>query len=98
MLRRGYGNRRIADTLRHAGIDEETTEAVKADWDGVRQAVLHFARKKRLGPFCDQPIDQPSRQKQIHKIVRAGHDFQAAVAIIDAKSETDAERWADEGE
>lgn len=98
LLRRGYGNRRITESLRHAGIDEQTTEAVKGDEGSVRVAVLHLARKKRLGPFGAQPLDQAVRQKQIHKIVRAGHDFQAAIAIIDAKSEADAEEWALEGE
>lgn len=97
LLRRGYGSRRIADTLRQAGIEQETIEAVQPDRSQARQAALQFARKKRLGPFSEEPIDQGTRNVHIHRLARAGHGYQAAVAIVKAKTVEDAERWAEEG-
>lgn len=98
LLRRGYGNRRIAQALGHAGIDQETVEDVKGDWASVKLAALVMVRKKRFGPFGARPLDQATRQKQIHSIVRAGHGFKEAVALIDAQSEKDALAWVEEEE
>ncbi len=98
LLRRGYGNRRISETLRHAGIDEATTESVKANYGAAKEAALTFVRRKRFGPFGAQPPDMAARKRQIHSIARAGHGFQIAIALVDAKSEEEAERLVYEDE
>ena len=41
-----------------------------------------------------EPPDPKAREKQLAALVRAGHDFDAARAMVDAASEDEAERWA----
>lgn len=98
LLRRGYGNRRISETLRHAGIDEQIAESVKGDEAAAKQAALTFVRRKRFGPFGAQLPDMAARQRQIQSIIRAGHGFQIAIALVDTKSEEEAERLVYEDE
>ncbi|RZV34189.1 MAG: RecX family transcriptional regulator [Sphingomonadaceae bacterium] len=93
LLRRGYGPRRIAQALGQAGIDEETRGHVAADQSELRQAALHLARKRRFGPFATRPVDRALREKHLAAMVRAGHGFDIARAVIDAASEDEAEDW-----
>ncbi|MEP2235936.1 MAG: RecX family transcriptional regulator [Alteripontixanthobacter sp.] len=96
LLRRGYGQRRVDQSLYAAGIDEHVREDVKAGEAEQRRAVLALARRRRLGPFCAKEIDQKLRDKQIAAILRAGHGFDAARAVMDAPSETALEEWVAE--
>ena len=98
LLRRGYGNRRISESLRHAGIDEHITESVEGDDAAAKEAALTFVRRKRFGPFGAQPPDLAARRRQIQSIARAGHGFQIAIALVDAKSEEEAESLVYDGE
>jgi regulatory protein len=79
---RGYGKRRLADQLRQAGVEEAdgAEAAAYADAEAV-QAALHFAQRRRIGPFATQPPDPQLRQKWIAAMVRAGHGFALAKAI-----------------
>jgi regulatory protein len=79
---RGYGRRRLADKLRHAGVDEQDGEAAArhADREAV-SAALRFAERRRLGPFASAAADRQQRQKWIAAMVRAGHPFGLASAI-----------------
>lgn len=80
---RGYGKRRLIDSLRAAGIDEnDTIEARElADFAAVDSA-LRFAKKRRYGPFACSEQDSRAQQRAIGAMVRAGHDFALVRAIL----------------
>lgn len=96
LLRRGYGQRRIAQTLGAAGIDAEVREQVRADPLEQRRAALVMARKRGFGPFGAAPADRAGREKQIAAMLRAGHKLDSARELIDAATIEAAERWAEE--
>lgn len=79
MTRRGYGERRIGQALRGAGIAESDRPAADAQTHGARwDAAERFARRKRIGPYAIQPPDPALRQKWVAAFLRAGHDFAMA--------------------
>lgn len=94
--RRGYGARRIDQTLRGAGIGEDDRAAARGGQGEARRAALILARKRRFGPFGPAPPDAPERQKQIAAMLRAGHPLDTARILIDAGSEAQAIEWVDE--
>ncbi|GAA4744653.1 regulatory protein RecX [Sphingomonas daechungensis] len=83
---RGYGGHRVAQALRAAGIDEEDGAAAQnlAAEEAARSA-LRFARRRHLGPFADVPPDRNGREKALAAMIRAGHRFELAKAVIDAE-------------
>lgn len=83
---RGYGARRLRESLRAAGIDEADGEAARelADSESV-EAALRFARRRRLGPFATVLAEREAREKAIAAMLRAGHGFALARAIVDSK-------------
>jgi len=79
---RGYGKRRLIEQLRLAGIaDDDSFEAVGAADSETVKAALRLARRRRIGPFADEPADRPQREKWIAAMVRAGHGFTLANVI-----------------
>jgi regulatory protein len=98
LLRRGYGARRVDQALGAAGIDEALRGEVGADEAALRRAAIALARRRRLGPWGGQPPDRAAREKQIAAMLRAGHGFDAARAVIDAATVAEAEGWASEAE
>jgi regulatory protein len=79
---RGYGKRRLAEKLHHAGVSEDDSRgAFDAAEAEAAEAALRFARRRRLGPFAATAADRPVREKWIAAMVRAGHDFGMARAI-----------------
>lgn len=94
--RRGYGDRRVEQTLRGAGIAEEVRASVQGDEAASRQAALTLARKRRFGPFGSERLDPVKRRKQLSAMLRAGHPLDSARVLIDAASEADALEWVDE--
>ncbi len=82
---RGYGRRRLADTLRVAGVAEEDSAAARDHADGEAvDAALRFARRRRIGPFAAElPADPKARDKAIGAMLRAGHGFTLARAIVE---------------
>ena len=81
---RGYGLRRVQQSLRAAGVEAADAEPAldHADADAAVAAV-RFAERRRLGPFASQPADPKSRQRALAAMIRAGHGFALARAIID---------------
>ncbi|MEO7379248.1 MAG: RecX family transcriptional regulator [Sphingomicrobium sp.] len=81
---RGYGARRVGQALHAAGIGEE-------DGGGARdlahrervEAALKMARRRRAGPFAAASLDPVQREKALAAMLRAGHGFALARAIID---------------
>lgn len=83
MARRGLGERRVTQALRHAGIAEEDRAALAPDIaaNDVASAVA-FARRKRIGPFAAEPADHPGQQRALAAMVRAGHGFALARRMV----------------
>ncbi len=97
LLRRGYGPRRVEQALGAAGVAEEVREDVRAGEAEARRAAIALASRRRLGPW-GAPADREARQKQIAAMLRAGHGFDAARAVIDAPTVAAAEQWVAESE
>jgi regulatory protein len=81
---RGYGTRRLLDTLRSAGVGEEDASAAREHSDSEAvAAALKFAQRRRIGPFAPVPeLDPRQREKAIAAMVRAGHGFALARKIV----------------
>jgi regulatory protein len=80
---RGYGLRRVDQSLRAAGIDGQDGEAARelAEEEAVDSA-LRFARKRRIGPFGAEQGDPAARERALAAMIRAGHSFAVAKAIL----------------
>lgn len=81
---RGYGKRRVVDALRVAGVDESDGEAARdhADAEAVT-AALRFAQRRRIGPYATTAVSDPKeKEKALAAMVRAGHGFGLARAIV----------------
>ena len=83
---RGYGAGRVRLALRAAGIGEEDSAAAQdlAANEAV-DAALRFAKRRRIGPFAASKPDRPAREKALAAMVRAGHGFEIARALIDCE-------------
>ncbi|HVM37966.1 MAG TPA: RecX family transcriptional regulator [Sphingomicrobium sp.] len=81
---RGFGPRRVQDSLRAAGIKEADGDAALSHAAGQAvDAALRFAERRRLGPFASAPAQGPARERALAALVRAGHAFALARAIVD---------------
>ena len=86
LTERGYGAARVRQALLAAGVDEE--EGASANELAAEEAAasaLRFARRKRIGPFADAPPDRKAREKALATMIRAGHPFELAKAVLDAE-------------
>jgi regulatory protein len=85
LARRGYGARRIDETLRAAGIAESDREQADAQTASEAwTAAERFARRKRIGPYATAPLDPKQREKAIAAFLRAGHGYAIARRWVDA--------------
>lgn len=96
---RGYGKRRVVDALRVAGVDESDSEAARdhADAEAVA-AALRFAQRRRIGPYATAFVGDPKEtEKAFGAMVRAGHGFGLARAILNLApgAEVDADELAE---
>ena len=83
LTRRGYGERRIRADLRAAGIENEDVEPVlPQDREEARNAALAFARRKRIGPYANQPPDEVGRRRAFAAMARAGHSLDIIRQIL----------------
>ncbi|MEO6040902.1 MAG: regulatory protein RecX [Croceibacterium sp.] len=81
---RGFGERRIGQALRAAGIGEQDGgEARALAHDERVAAALKMAQRRRIGPFAATLLDPVQRDKALAAMLRAGHGFALARAIID---------------
>ena len=84
--RRGYGERRVKEALRAAGIDEaDSEEAREAARLGAWDAALRFAQRRRLGPFAEREADREGREKALAALLRAGHPLDLARRLVAAR-------------
>jgi regulatory protein len=84
LSRRGYGLRRVAQSLWYDGIEAVDSEPVIdaraiSAWD----TALAFARRRRVGPFAVMPVRDPrERERHIAAFLRAGHSLGIARRIM----------------
>lgn len=91
---RGYGQRRVAQALSAAGIDEfDAGEALRSSEETAIEAALRFARKRRIGPFATSEMDRGVREKWIAAMIRAGHAIELARKIADCPVGVIPEDW-----
>lgn len=83
---RGYGERRVSQALATAGIGEDDGREARdlAEEEAVA-AALRFARRRAIGPYADEPFDRAQRERALAAMIRAGHRFPIARAIVDLK-------------
>lgn len=98
LMQRGYGPRRVAQALSAAGIDPDSQSDLAPAEGAVRRAATKLAMRRRFGPWGAQPLDSAVREKQIAAMVRAGHRFDVARAVIEAHSVAAVEQWSAEAE
>jgi regulatory protein len=96
LLRRGYGERRVAQVLGQDGIAENLRAELRPGESRLRQAALAMAAKRRFGPFGNGPPDRERREKQLAAMLRAGHGLDFARQMVDAVSVEAAHEWAHE--
>ena len=81
---RGYGSRRVRQALSQAGIcEEDSGEAQELATAEAYEAALRYARRKRIGPYADSKPDARHRERALAAMIRAGHGFGLARAVID---------------
>ena len=81
---RGYGEGRLRQTLRAAGVEEGDAAPARTLAEGEEvEAALRFARRRRIGPFAGERPDIKGREKALGAMIRAGHGFAIARAIVD---------------
>ena len=90
---RGYGKRRLGEQLRIAGVEEgDGAEArALADEEAV-DAAIRFASRRRIGPFASAAPDPRQREKWLAAMVRAGHGFGLARALVSLGPGSDFDR------
>ncbi len=101
LMARGYGTRRVQQTLRAAGIGEDVCYSLLPEQAQSRQAALVLARKRRFGPYSVAhgsgiEDERKRHEKQLAALVRAGHDFEIARHVIGASSVEELEEWVAE--
>jgi regulatory protein len=85
LVRRGYGPRRIGQSLRAAGTrDDETAAALALAPGEAWAAALAFARRRRIGPFAAARPDAAGREKAYAALIRAGHSSAHARRLLAA--------------
>lgn len=85
LQRRGYGERRVDQALRAAGIAEEDAAEAKADArEQAMTAALRYAERRRIGPYAAAEPDREARQKAFAAMVRAGHRIEVVRQVLNA--------------
>ena len=85
-VRRGFGGRRLNEDLRASGIGDADAVIAKAHMEeSIFNAAENFAKRKRIGPFAQEPAPLEKRNKQLNAFLRAGHSFDLAKRFVDAK-------------
>lgn len=96
---RGYGGRRVAEALHHAGIAEADRAPVLDDARARRwESALRYARRKRFGPYGGTLPDRDQQRKQMASMLRAGHDFDVTRKVIAASDIQALELLAESGD
>jgi regulatory protein len=85
LQRRGYGERRVAQMLAAAGIEDAEAAPAREQAHGLRlESALRFAEKRRIGPFAPARMDRPGRERAFAAMARAGHPIDIIRKVLDA--------------
>jgi regulatory protein len=88
LLRRGYGERRVQEALRGAGIaEEDSAEARDISGEDALAAAHRFARRRRLGPYAPAVPDRAARDRAAAAMLRAGHRLDLVRQVLAAGPE-----------
>lgn len=83
LSRRGYGARRVAETLRAAGIaGDDAAPALAEVREQAWGSAVALARRKRIGPFAAVVADPRERERHLAQLLRAGHDLAIARRLV----------------
>jgi len=95
---RGYGAGRVRQTLHAAGIGvEDAASARDLAAASAVSAAIKFAQRRGLGPYAAQNPDSRGRERALSAMIRAGHGFALAKAILSLGpgAEVDTEQLAE---
>jgi regulatory protein len=82
---RGYGERRVDQALRQAGVGDADGAAAKhAATEGAVAAAVRYAQRRRIGPFALEIADPKRRERALAAMIRAGHGFDLSRRLVDA--------------
>ena len=88
LQRRGYGERRVAQALKAAGIaEQDAAPAREQAQENALAAALRFAERKRIGPYASGKPDRETRQKAFAAMMRAGHSMDVVREVLNASLE-----------
>lgn len=100
LAQRGYGARRVEESLRHAGVGDALRAAHAPGEAASRRAAVLMAQKRRLGPFgaaaeddADPLAAGKAREKAVAAMLRAGHQYEHVKAILAATRIEEVEEW-----
>lgn len=95
LLRRGFGPIRVDAALRHAGIAADlAADQASIGTEEEMAAAIAFARRKRIGPFCQTEMTARTRERGLASLARAGHRYEIARAVMDGKfPEMNQDEW-----
>jgi regulatory protein len=83
LLRRGYGERRVREALKSAGIaEEDAADARDISGEEALAAAHRFARRRRLGPYAEAVPDRAARDKAAAAMLRAGHGLEQVRQVL----------------
>ncbi len=85
LARRGYGERRVGQALKAAGIGLADGEAAMAEARAQALAsALRFAERRRIGPYSKSRPDTEGRQRAAATMLRAGHRAEIVRLVLEA--------------
>jgi regulatory protein len=74
LRRRGLGSMRIGIALKNAGIATDlAVQESRVEPEAAFLIALHFARRKRIGPFAHVARDERMERRWMGAFMRAGH-------------------------
>ena len=81
---RGLGARRLSLSLRSAGVEEtDRANAMNLAAASSLDSAIRLAQRRKLGPFAAAaPISPKEREKALATLIRGGHGFEIAKAIV----------------
>jgi regulatory protein len=84
--RRGYGERRVREALRAAGIGDEDSAAAReqAQRNGW-EAALRLAQRRGIGPYAAEEPGREGRDRAFGILLRAGHPPDLAHRVAHAR-------------
>jgi regulatory protein len=89
LRRQGRSTAQIRARLHAKGISKSLLDELieQEDADTESRAAWRFARRRRLGPYCEDPAQRRrARDRHLAALGRQGFDQQLALRIVDAQT------------